>query len=259
LNFNPSHYGVTAGFGFESEWHGLKLAPVVRYTRWAQDSPGYNNDFRSQLNQVELLLGASRATESGFTPFARWLSLGVTAGWGITHDVTSSTSSYQLPFGGSLESPNFINVTQRVTGVDSPIVGPALEIHFSNRLSIEANALYKPMHEHIRIVQDDGTVLNSGDFNFGSTWRFPVLAKYRFRPGALGPFIEAGPSFRLATSGLSNFGATGGAGIEFHRGPFHFAPGVRYTRWQASALANAFARNEVAVLTGIFVGGSSNR
>jgi hypothetical protein len=258
LNFNPSHHGVAAGFGLESEWHGLKFAPVLRYTRWAQDLHRYA-DIQSQPSQLELLLGISRATESGFTPFGRWLSLGVTVGWGITHDVPTSTNSSRIYFVDSTGATNFISATETVTGVDSPIVGPALEIHFSRRLSLEANALYKPLREHVRIAQDDGTVVNLGDFSFRSTWRFPVLAKYRFRPGAIGPFIEGGPSFRLATSGLSTFGATAGAGVQFHRGPVHIAPGVRYTRWQASAFPNGYARNEVAVLTGVLVGGSSNR
>jgi len=35
LNFNPTHFGATAGFGVETRWKGLNVAPVVRYTRWA--------------------------------------------------------------------------------------------------------------------------------------------------------------------------------------------------------------------------------
>ena len=37
LNFNPSHYGVTAGGGFETDWKGFTISPMVRYTRWAEE------------------------------------------------------------------------------------------------------------------------------------------------------------------------------------------------------------------------------
>jgi hypothetical protein len=80
LNFSPSHYGAAAGFGGETRWHGLKFAPVVRYTRWARERHGESFG-HLQPNQVEFLVGVSRASESIANPVGRRLSLGVVAGW----------------------------------------------------------------------------------------------------------------------------------------------------------------------------------
>ena len=32
---DPSHVGVSAGVGVEAQWRRLRIAPRVRYTRWA--------------------------------------------------------------------------------------------------------------------------------------------------------------------------------------------------------------------------------
>ena len=39
--YNPSHYGFTAGGGVETRWHGFRLSPGLRYTRWATDASVY--------------------------------------------------------------------------------------------------------------------------------------------------------------------------------------------------------------------------
>jgi len=57
---SPSNYGVTLGAGVEAHLLRLKIAPQLRYTRWASDntSPSLILPLTNQ-NQVELLVGLS--------------------------------------------------------------------------------------------------------------------------------------------------------------------------------------------------------
>jgi len=55
----PSHYGITAGLGAEKQVSGLKIAPVLRYTRWAADGKRASVLALTNTNQVELLVGFS--------------------------------------------------------------------------------------------------------------------------------------------------------------------------------------------------------
>jgi hypothetical protein len=86
LNFFPSHHGVSAGFGVETHWRELSIAPVARYTRWAQDLPSFHPV--SQLNQLELLVEVSRASESHSHPLGRRVSLGIIAEWELNNDIS---------------------------------------------------------------------------------------------------------------------------------------------------------------------------
>jgi hypothetical protein len=59
-NFNgyfPSHIGFTAGVGLEMHWRAIRIAPAVRYTRWATDTNQI--EFRTLPNQIEILAGFS--------------------------------------------------------------------------------------------------------------------------------------------------------------------------------------------------------
>lgn len=59
--YNPSKYGATVGAGLETRAGPARLAPQVRYTRWAKDRfPYTGHDYsRTASNQVEILLGLS--------------------------------------------------------------------------------------------------------------------------------------------------------------------------------------------------------
>jgi len=48
--YNPSHYGITLGSGMETRTHGIRLAPALRYTRWAQDASRYRTPSGVQLD-----------------------------------------------------------------------------------------------------------------------------------------------------------------------------------------------------------------
>lgn len=55
-NYNPSAHGFTAGGGVDTYYKALKIGPVLRYTRWAEDSGRYRGAPRTAPNQVELLV-----------------------------------------------------------------------------------------------------------------------------------------------------------------------------------------------------------
>ncbi|MGO9257055.1 MAG: hypothetical protein ACLQU1_12235 [Bryobacteraceae bacterium] len=255
LNFFPSHYGVSAGFGVETQWRGLKIAPVVRYTRWAQDMLPFRPV--SQLNQVELLVGVSRAAESHWSPLGRRMSLGVIAGWELANDISPYTGTTTVTIPGSGNTFTQANATEYVTGVKSPMAGPVMEIHLPRHLSVELDGFYRPLREHYKTVLDNGTVYSSVTYTEAATWQFPVLAKYRFRLGKVNPSAEAGPSFRLPVVSLPADGVTGGAGVEMHWHALHIAPAFRFTRWGArnSLASSEFARSEATILVGFAFGG----
>jgi hypothetical protein len=51
--YQPSSHGFTAGGGVEMSHKALKVSPVVRYTRWAEDTNRYG---RTRPSQVEFLV-----------------------------------------------------------------------------------------------------------------------------------------------------------------------------------------------------------
>lgn len=59
--FNPSRLGFTAGGGFETDYKGAKISPMLRFTRWARD-PVEHRFFpgpRTAPNQVEMLVSVT--------------------------------------------------------------------------------------------------------------------------------------------------------------------------------------------------------
>ncbi len=54
-----SNHGATARVGVEIRARRLRLAPTLRYTRWASDNPASAFIPRSKQNQVEFLVGFS--------------------------------------------------------------------------------------------------------------------------------------------------------------------------------------------------------
>jgi hypothetical protein len=64
--YNPSHYGISAGAGFETTLSGMSLAPALRYTRWTKDPPLYRLPAGSHFDYpltnadaLELVFGVS--------------------------------------------------------------------------------------------------------------------------------------------------------------------------------------------------------
>jgi hypothetical protein len=250
LNFNPSHLGASAGLGVEARWRGLNVAPRLRYTRWAPDLGAYGSSGTSQLNQVELLVAFSHEAESRWRPGGGRISLGAVAGWGLNADLPPSTSPFVFEYQG-------VTMTQHNTGVTSSIVGPSVEIHLRRRLSVEIDALHKSLRTRGDMSFDNGAKPQSRTWTAAATWQFPVLAKYRVQWGKVGPFAEAGPSFRLPQWNLSTHGVTAGAGIEMRLRALKISPALRFTHWgsESGPFSSGVARNEASVLVGLSLGG----
>lgn len=211
----PSIFGFTAGAGFERNLRSLKIAPVVRYTRWAPDPPQQygGGSATTRHDQVELLVGLSPAGESGVRPRLSAVSIGALV-------VTNLTGAYS----------NETNGLKNTRGV---IAGGLLEVHLPRALSVEVDAINRPTRATGVSLDRDGRV---GTFDVSSyTWEFPVLAKYRLplRVRGLQPFAEAGPNFRLTGSltDSSRYGVLAGTGIEARLRRIRIAPAIRFTRW----------------------------
>lgn len=134
-------------------------------------------------------------------------------------------------------------------------IGPVLELNLPFRLSVEFDALYKPLEygSNVESISPDGRTLTSMRTT-GSSWQFPLLLKYRLTGGLLRPYLGAGFAFHRL-SGLkqltgragdpspvesseprelidsSGMGAVLGGGLEL-RVPFiRLSSEIRYTRW----------------------------
>jgi len=105
------------------------------------------------------------------------------------------------------------------------IAGPYVEVRLPLGISVEADALYE-----------------SGIFSgvsTGSTWQFPVVAKYKLLKGPVRPYVEGGVAFSRITdfaelpalNHQSNFGLVLGAGIEVKVLVLRISPEVRYNGW----------------------------
>ncbi len=218
----PSMVGATGGVGAELNLgRGFRIAPTLRYTRWDadQDAP-----FRPTLrNQVEFLVGLSYATGAGQRSInGRKIWLGLIAGVPLTNDFPPIAPN----------SPPYTGENRRRLDFRFA-AGLLAEFSLPRNFSLEVNGLYRRLHFEKR----PEVVL---------TWEIPVLAKYRFSQRRAKPFIEAGPSFRLAgnlnNTNPSHFGMTAGAGVEAHAGRWRFTPTLRYTRWMADGPSDVFTR-----------------
>jgi hypothetical protein len=254
---DPSHFGVTAGVGAETGWRRLRIAPRVRYTRWAED-PWYSLPTRS--DQLEFLVGVSYAATSDAHPLGRRIALGAVLACTVSADFPTATETMFDPLTG--KSTTF----QTSSGPRRPGVGPLVELGLSARFSIEGNAASRSIRGATRIVKADrlppSLGVSSWPFTSGAFWEFPVLTKYRLTTSSARPFLALGPSFRLPKeiggAWLSNYGATAGAGVEIPLKRIKIAPAVRYTHWGpdrprvAGTEANSgVSRNQMQVLVGV--------
>jgi Outer membrane protein beta-barrel domain len=215
---NPSHAGVTAGFGVELHVGKLTIAPTLRYTRWAEDH-AFLDGPKSAPNQVELVAEFSAASASDSHPLGEHLFAGILVGTGLTGGIRTFSESFgPQPPSQSTAPPGGLII--------GPMVGLILPMNFT----LEINALYRP--------------LGSGT----TTWELPVLAKYKFSTHFMRPLIEGGPAFRLpATGAISNHGVTVGGGIELSARFLKIAPEIRFTRWASDTPT---LPNQVELLVG---------
>jgi hypothetical protein len=139
-------------------------------------------------------------------------------------------------------------------------VGGLIELNLPLHLSVETDALYRPLNYAWSFSYTNPNGLGGSVHPSVTviTWEFPVLAKYRFPMRLVKPFFEAGPSFRAASNlnatSPSNHGVSAGGGIELAFRRLKIAPEVRYTRWAADQLSKPWAMtdpNQAEFLVGL--------
>lgn len=140
------------------------------------------------------------------------------------------------------------------------LVGPMIEVHISDGVSIESDALYAPLSLATNGAASGlaGLLLppSIGTFN---SWQFPTQAVYRFRGSFVRPYLEAGPTFRSTSSPLGSYlsdtGVTAGLGVQSTAWKLHIAPEVRFVHWGPDAtgtpLFYASRRNQAQFLIGL--------
>ena len=242
-NANPSHYGAALGVGAETSLGEFRIAPEVRYVRWAEDNPFY---VQTRSDQVELLLSLSNSGFEKGRVLGSHVSVGVVAG----ATLTPNFSTVQESFGdfGTVYS----------SGPRNFLVGPMVEIALPKGLFVELDAIHTPVSSHLQGNFDGGAFSSATTV---TTWNLPLLGKYKFKVRGVRPFIEAGPSFRDASAvrWASPHGVTAGVGVETHFRRLKIAPAVRYTYWGPNSpgldqpyLTFVPIRNQVELLGGFF-------
>lgn len=249
----PSHHGMTAGTGFEIRWGALQVSPTLRYTIWAGDVNG-----RYESDQVELLVGFRRASETAWRPFGRHVSLGLKLGSNLIGDYLDRREVWSSP--GDPQSPHEIlrhpyTLTVHTSGGRSIFYGPTMEFELPRGLALEMSALHRPIIRTQRQrLETTGGTLPPSDYTrrgrSGVIWQFPVLVKSNVRLRGRPFFLGAGPSFRLRqTYGpwTSAYGVSATAGAEFQAGPLTISPAILYTHWGPHP-RNALRRNQADIL-----------
>ena len=270
LASHMSGTGISAGIGIETRIGPLLIAPEVRYTHWGADG-AYPSTYHvaSYQNQVEFLMGlATGATGSGVSgttspSAAGWrkhLAVGVKGGWSFTNAfVADSYGRVTFP---SVSCGNFSSSATACAISDATVethrashqylIGPSVEVLLPRNLSVEGDALYGPLSLATFVRQ--GLVIQTY-----ASWSFPVVGKYRFHLPFAKPYLEAGPTFRTASSPINHYlskaGVTTGVGVEATAWKIHLSPEVRFVHWGAdapdAAIFYASRRNQAQFLLGL--------
>lgn len=182
-----------------------------------------------------------------FAANGQQISVGIVGGTNITANFPITDYS-----GAADDFGNPAYRFQYMTGPRSFILGASVEGHLSDRFSIEANVLHRPMKSTINFTAfhaDGSTIAISDTATAFRAWEFPVMLKYtlpasRFS-GRARPFLAVGPSFRTQEDATatepSQFGISAGVGAAIRLGRFRLAPSVRYTRWGREDISPRYA------------------
>jgi len=249
---DPSHFGVTAGAGVEAAWRRLRIAPRVRYTRWAEDSR--RADVRTRSDQVEFLLGIGYGAALDAHPLGRRISLGAVIGPDVSGGSETTTATYTDSY---THTPITVRNTLRPGRL---VLGPLVELSISARFSVEGNAIASWRVNEF--TWRGPSLVGESSTGWAEPWQFPVLAKYRLATGSVRPFLALGPSFRLPNGPDGDlraiYGATAGVGLEIRTKRIKISPTVRYTRWGPDRLrpgmdpaGSGDPRNRLHLLVGV--------
>lgn len=221
------------------------ISPQLRYTRWARE--GALDLVQSKPNRVELLVGFSRGAASNWRPLGSRVALGVIAGATVTDDFRTRTFT----------STNIIDGTTvtsvQSSGPKSLILGPSVELQVGKGVSVEVNAIYRPIRSESRIESSAYPGIGAGK---RVTWEFPILARYTVPFSKLALFFELGPSLRtpqeIYGASLSTYGVTTGVGVEARAGRLKISPALRYSRWAADSPRGGShtLQNQLALVAG---------
>jgi hypothetical protein len=204
----PSQFGVTIGAGAAFHLGKVRVAPTIRYTRWQKET-GFP-PYPTRADQIEFLTSAAWGTASDPLRLkGHRMGLGILAGLPLIHE-------FHEPYGPLAERTAYL-------------AGVSAQLELRHGLALEVDGIYKPLRAGASQL-DKFSVL---------TWQFPVLAKYHVPKLGRAPFLEAGPSFRLAGNlngyNPSHYGVTAGGGVETRTGGARLSTVLRYTRWAKDA------------------------
>jgi hypothetical protein len=161
------------------------------------------------------------------------------------------------PFGAGVKLGSTLNNAITATSTLSIpddhhfIVGPYVEVRLPFGFSAELDALH-------------ASSLYSSVLNGGSTWQFPLLAKYKLLKGPVKPFIEGGVSFSHITdlknipdlNHTGNFGVVLGGGVEVKLLAPRISAEIRYNGWALKNIQSPTGlfesnQNQVSFLLGL--------
>jgi hypothetical protein len=225
------------------------VQPELLLTRSGSIDTGNWNQYNFRLSTgVVFTSGASLFGQSSGPQF----SFGVIGGAALTdafdHDST-----------GFIVGPSGVEPirSRSYSTLKDYVIGPMIEVGLPWRgLSVEIDALYRPMNLTMAGVRPDGSIHSISPATV-VTWQFPALAKYRFGSRSVKPFIEAGPSFRVSgnlnNAAPSTYGGTAGLGVEAQLGKLRIGPVARYTHWAADPdyAGSRKKRNQGELLVGL--------
>jgi len=170
-------------------------------------------------------------TMLGTLAFAqRPLSVGLKGGVPVT-DAFSDTTTHGVD-----------TLTRAFSDSKNFVIGPMVELNLPLGLSIEADALYRPLNlTTVNTVLPRPAITFVNDIN---AWEFPILGKYHFLHLPLvKPYAEAGPIFRHVASDASYLSKKGfalGAGVNFKLLLLKVTPEIRYSHWGSDATPSRF-------------------
>ncbi len=264
--------GFTAGVGVESTVGHFRVTPEVRYTRWGADG-AYSTVSHAVARQDQIELLAGLAPQSGIPNRSQTIS-----GWrkrlsvGVKGGLPFTTAFLSDGFGRVTFPPvqcgDFSNTgcavgtatVQTYNASRNYLIGPMVEIHILDSLSIESDALYAPLSlATIGAAPGLAALLLPPSIQTFDSWQFPTQAIYRFRGSFARPYLGAGPTFRSTSSPfgsyLSKAGVTAGLGVQFTTWKLRIAPEVRFVHWgndaPGASILFASRRNKAQFLLGL--------
>jgi len=226
------------------------VQPEVLFTRSGSMATSNLNQYNFRMSTGLVFTSGGSSSDQSSRPR---LSFGVIGGAALTDAFGHETTGFVVGTNGGIQPTRSLSYST----LKDYAIGPTVEVGLPwRRLSVEIDALYRPMNLMMAGVDADGS-LNSISPATVVTWEFPMMAKYRFGSRSVKPFIEAGPSFRasgnLNNASPSTYGGAAGIGLDTNVGKVRIGPLVRYIHWAADPdyAGSRTRRNQVELLMGL--------